>query len=100
MSEEYLCTFLGWLYDDGTFETLTILSCIGSGGGETIINVGSGTGSYGGSGIPTPTPIPTPCEVLIAKLLDIALQAKLEVLKSKTSLHYESGFIQNLDGTF
>lgn len=102
MSEEYLCTFLGWLYEDGTFEPFAILSCIGSGGGETIMNVGSGTGTYGGSGssTPTPTPTPTPCEVLKAKLIDIELQAKLEVLKRKTGLHYESGFLQNFDGTF
>jgi hypothetical protein len=68
MSEEYLCTFLGYLYEDGTFEPFMILSCIGSGGAD-FVSVGSGSGTYGGSGsssntsAPTPTPEPTPCSV-------------------------------------
>lgn len=94
------CVYIGWWYEDGSFEPITQLYCIGGGGGSAT--VGSGTGTYGGGGssTPAPTPVPTPCEVLKAKLKDMALQAKLEDLRSKTSLHYESGFIQNLDGTF
>ncbi len=105
MSEEYLCTFLGYLYANGTFEPFAILSCIGMGGGSDI-NVGSGTGGYGGSGSSTPNPTPetlpikTLCDNLKEKQKNLALSTKLEDLRNKTSLHYESGFAEKLDGTF
>lgn len=106
MSEEYLCTFLGYLYADGTFEPFAILSCIGMGGGIDLVSVGSGTGTYGGGGsatidpIPEPIPIKTLCDNLKEKQKNLELKTKLEVLRNKTNLHYESGFAEKLDGIF
>jgi len=59
------CVYIGWWYEDGSFEPITQLYCISGGGGSAT--VGSGTGTYGGGGsstpAPTPVPVPTPCSI-------------------------------------
>lgn len=49
MNAPVICTYIGWWYDDGTFEPIMLLGCSG-GDGDISPTYGDGVGGHGGGG--------------------------------------------------
>ncbi|KFF20299.1 hypothetical protein [Flavobacterium hydatis] len=69
-------------------------------GGTNPSGFTSPGGGGGGSGTVPPTTTVNPCESIKNQNLNPEFKAKMDVLKTKTSLKKESGFAQKKDGTF
>ncbi len=88
------CTYLVQMYDDDTYRIISLLFC--TYGGGTQANHGGGGGG-GGAGAPGKA---NPCDQLKAQNVNADFKAKLLELLKKTGLKIETGYSQNMDGTF
>jgi hypothetical protein len=93
--EAETCTYLVWIYEDGSTERITLLYCTGSGGAE---GPGGPTGGYGGNGgsptVPstnTPTEL-NPCAKIKKLIDDQKHKDALTELKNNFKLQYETGY--------
>lgn len=89
------CTYLGWAYEDGTFEPIMLMYCTGNEGDTGTPNYGN-TGS-GGGGTPGTK---TPCEKQQKLMESSVMKTSITKLKTNaTSGTGEQGFKAKKDGT-